>query len=137
MATTLTSKGQVTMPKRIRDAMQLVPGMPVVFSVNAAGDVVLHPARPAGRTRKPARCRPAWRASVGAASKRQSQSLETDGSHGAGSSLTRPSWAGVSQARRAAGDGTLEGMEMSVPRLPGRRLPAHAAMSLAPLGHFQ
>lgn len=51
MATTLTSKGQVTIPKRIRDAMQLVPGAPVEFSVNAAGEVVLHPARPAGRAR--------------------------------------------------------------------------------------
>ena len=57
MATTLTSKGQVTIPKRIRDAMQLVPGAPVEFSVNAAGEVVLHPARPAGRARKPARDR--------------------------------------------------------------------------------
>jgi antitoxin PrlF len=44
MATTLTSKGQVTIPKRIRDAMHLVPGAPVEFSVNAAGEVVLHPA---------------------------------------------------------------------------------------------
>ena len=44
MATTLTSKGQVTIPKRIRDAMQLVLGAPVEFSVNAAGEVVLHPA---------------------------------------------------------------------------------------------
>jgi AbrB family looped-hinge helix DNA binding protein len=51
VATTLTSKGQVTIPKRIRDAMQLVPGAPVEFSVNAAGEVVLNPARPAGRAR--------------------------------------------------------------------------------------
>ena len=57
MATTLTSKGQVTIPKRIRDAMQLVPGAPVEFSVNAAGEVVLHPARAAGRARNPARDR--------------------------------------------------------------------------------
>lgn len=54
MATRLTSKGQVTIPKRIRDAMRLVPGAPVEFSVNEAGEVVLHPARPAGRARKPA-----------------------------------------------------------------------------------
>lgn len=52
MSTTLTSKGQVTIPKRIRDAMQLVPGASVEFSVNAAGEVVLHPARPAGPARK-------------------------------------------------------------------------------------
>jgi AbrB family looped-hinge helix DNA binding protein len=50
MPTTLTSKGQVTIPKRIRDALQLLPGAAVEFSVNATGDVVLHPARaPKGR----------------------------------------------------------------------------------------
>ncbi len=55
--TTLTSKGQVTIPKPIRDALQLRPGMPVEFAVNAAGEVVIHPARvarSAGR-RKPDR----------------------------------------------------------------------------------
>lgn len=57
MATTLTSKGQVTIPKRIRDAMQLEPGASVEFSVNAAGEVVLHPARTAGRARNPNRDR--------------------------------------------------------------------------------
>jgi AbrB family looped-hinge helix DNA binding protein len=57
MATTLTSKGQVTIPKRIRDAMQLLPGEAVEFSVNAAGEVVLQPARLAGRARKAARDR--------------------------------------------------------------------------------
>lgn len=45
MPTTLTSKGQVTIPKRIRDALKLLPGAPVEFSVNASGDVVLHPPR--------------------------------------------------------------------------------------------
>jgi AbrB family looped-hinge helix DNA binding protein len=53
MATTLTSKGQVTIPKRIRDAMQLVPGAAVEFSVNTAGEVVLHPPRPAKGVRTP------------------------------------------------------------------------------------
>jgi AbrB family looped-hinge helix DNA binding protein len=57
MATTLTSKGQVTIPKRIRDAMQLSPGAAVEFSVNAAGEVVLHPPRPAKRARAPTRDR--------------------------------------------------------------------------------
>lgn len=57
MATTLTSKGQVTIPKRIRDAMQLAPGASVEFSVNAAGEVVLQPARPAGRKRNAPRDR--------------------------------------------------------------------------------
>ena len=46
MPTTLTSKGQVTIPKRIRDALKLLPGAPVEFSVNAGGDVLLHPPRP-------------------------------------------------------------------------------------------
>ena len=46
MPTTLTSKGQVTIPKRIRDELHLLPGAPVEFSVNAVGEVVLHRARP-------------------------------------------------------------------------------------------
>jgi AbrB family looped-hinge helix DNA binding protein len=37
MPTTLTSKGQVTIPKRIRDALRLLPGTAVEFSVNAGG----------------------------------------------------------------------------------------------------
>lgn len=53
MATTLTSKGQVTIPKRIRDALGLSPGAAVEFSVNAAVDVVLHPSRSAQRTGTP------------------------------------------------------------------------------------
>jgi AbrB family looped-hinge helix DNA binding protein len=52
MATTLTSKGQVTIPKRIRDEMQLLPGAAVEFSMNAAGEVVLHPPRPARGARR-------------------------------------------------------------------------------------
>ena len=52
MATTLTSKGQVTIPKHIRDAMQLKPGSPVEFAVDAAGSVVLKPAPLARRTGK-------------------------------------------------------------------------------------
>ena len=45
MAPRLTSKGQVTMPKRIRDALHLLPGTSVEFSVNAGGEVVLQPQR--------------------------------------------------------------------------------------------
>jgi len=41
MATTLTSKGQVTIPKRIRDALNLAPGCSVDFAVNREGDVVI------------------------------------------------------------------------------------------------
>jgi antitoxin PrlF len=46
MSTTLTSKGQVTIPKRIADALHLLPGVAVEFSVNAGGELVLQPARP-------------------------------------------------------------------------------------------
>ncbi len=51
MATNLTSKGQVTIPKRIRDSLRLQPGMPVEFDVNAQGEVVIRPA-PARRGKK-------------------------------------------------------------------------------------
>ena len=53
MTTTLTSKGQVTIPKRIRDELSLLPGAPVQFSVNAAGEVVIHRPRPAKGARRP------------------------------------------------------------------------------------
>ncbi len=44
MSTTLTSKGQVTIPKRIRDALNLAPGSAVDFEVNRAGEVVVRKA---------------------------------------------------------------------------------------------
>mgnify|MGYP001160339442 FL=1 len=53
MSTTLTTKGQVTIPKPIRDALNLEPGMAVEFSVNRDGEVVLHPARKPGRRAAP------------------------------------------------------------------------------------
>jgi len=54
MATTLTSKGQVTIPKQIRDALSLAPGCTVDFAVNRDGDVVIHKATARAR-RKPDR----------------------------------------------------------------------------------
>ena len=42
MTTTLTSKGQVTIPKQIRDALNMMPGCSVQFEVNREGDVVIH-----------------------------------------------------------------------------------------------
>ena len=45
MSTTLTSKGQVTIPKKVRDELNLTPGCEVEFSVNRDGDVVLHKVR--------------------------------------------------------------------------------------------
>jgi antitoxin PrlF len=44
VSTTLTSKGQVTIPKRIRDALNLAPGCAVDFEVNRDGDVVIRKA---------------------------------------------------------------------------------------------
>lgn len=44
MLTTLTSKGQVTIPKHIRDAMRLEPGSQVEFALNAAREIVIIPA---------------------------------------------------------------------------------------------
>ena len=43
MLTRLTSKGQVTVPKRIRDGLELLPGMPVTFALTANGQVVIEP----------------------------------------------------------------------------------------------
>jgi AbrB family looped-hinge helix DNA binding protein len=37
METTITRKGQVTIPKHIRDSLRLAPGSKLVFDVNAAG----------------------------------------------------------------------------------------------------
>lgn len=53
MPTHLTSKGQVTVPKHIRDALQLLPGAAVEFAVNASGEVVLHGAVAPKRARAP------------------------------------------------------------------------------------
>jgi bifunctional DNA-binding transcriptional regulator/antitoxin component of YhaV-PrlF toxin-antitoxin module len=47
MPTHLTCMGQDTIPKRIRDALHLLPGAAVEFSVNAAGEVLLPARRPA------------------------------------------------------------------------------------------
>lgn len=44
MDTTLTIKGQVTIPKRLRDALGLAPGSRVRFAVNREGEVVVRKA---------------------------------------------------------------------------------------------
>lgn len=53
MATSLTSKGQVTIPKYIRDQLALATGAQIDFVVDAAGQVVLHPvnAKPRASTK--------------------------------------------------------------------------------------
>lgn len=56
MATTVTTKGQVTIPKPVRDLLGLVPGTRVEFRRAADGSVVLvrvnESARPASRFAK-------------------------------------------------------------------------------------
>lgn len=44
MATTMTVKGQVTIPKKVREALRLVPGDRVDFAVNRDGEVVVQKA---------------------------------------------------------------------------------------------
>ncbi len=41
MATRMTVKGQVTIPKKVRDALRLSPGDSVDFDVNREGQVVV------------------------------------------------------------------------------------------------
>jgi AbrB family looped-hinge helix DNA binding protein len=50
MSTTLTVKGQVTIPKQIRDALGLRPGTPVDFAVNREGQVVIQNAEASAGT---------------------------------------------------------------------------------------
>ena len=57
MSTTLTVKGQVTIPKPIRDAMGLTAGSAIDFAVNRHGEVVLHKAD-SGQTSRKAKPQP-------------------------------------------------------------------------------
>jgi AbrB family looped-hinge helix DNA binding protein len=54
MTTMLTSKGQVTIPKQIRDALGLAAGSEVDFGVDGAGEIVIRKAGARPR-RKPDR----------------------------------------------------------------------------------
>jgi antitoxin PrlF len=54
LETTITSKGQVTIPKHIRTALKLGPGKKVIFDLNTAGEIVLRPFEKI-KTRKPDR----------------------------------------------------------------------------------
>jgi AbrB family looped-hinge helix DNA binding protein len=42
-ATALTSKGQVTVPKEVRDFLGIGPGSKVTFELTPAGEVVIRP----------------------------------------------------------------------------------------------
>lgn len=44
---TMTSKGQVTIPKTIREALGLEPGSEVVFDLTTEGAVLVHGKKPA------------------------------------------------------------------------------------------
>ena len=52
MATNVTSKGQVTVPKSVRDYLGLKPGMAVTFERLSTGEVLLRPAGRASKARK-------------------------------------------------------------------------------------
>jgi len=51
MATRMTSKGQVTIPKAFREHLGLAPGSAVEFALAADGSVVVRPATGARRRR--------------------------------------------------------------------------------------
>ena len=57
MPTTLTAKGQVTIPKQIRDALDLSPGSVVKFAVNRQGQMVLYKAA-VSKGKKPTKSQP-------------------------------------------------------------------------------
>ena len=59
MSTTLTIKGQVTIPTHILDASGLKTGMPVDFAVNHEGEVVMQRAEDSAK-RKRDRFESAW-----------------------------------------------------------------------------
>jgi antitoxin PrlF len=46
-ATTVTSKGQVTIPKDVRDALDIKPGTKVVIEFSRSGEAILRKARTA------------------------------------------------------------------------------------------
>jgi AbrB family looped-hinge helix DNA binding protein len=51
MPTTVTRKGQVTIPKHIRDSLSLEPGCKLIFDVNKEGELVLRKDGPIGERR--------------------------------------------------------------------------------------
>jgi antitoxin PrlF len=51
MATNITSKGQVTIPKKIRDYLGLKAGSPVTFRRLASGEIVIHAEGPVSKRR--------------------------------------------------------------------------------------
>jgi AbrB family looped-hinge helix DNA binding protein len=64
MPTTVTSKGQATIPKRVREHLGIEPGTAVDFELTPSGDVVLRPVRRRGRPRRSRFARLRGRATV-------------------------------------------------------------------------
>jgi antitoxin PrlF len=62
--TTMTSKGQVTVPKAVRDHLGLKAGSAVTFERLPSGEVVLRPARPRAKAPLSAFARLRGRATV-------------------------------------------------------------------------
>lgn len=54
MSTTVTTKGQVTIPKQLRDYLGLEPGSLVDFEYTADGQVVIRPVKPPKTSKKKA-----------------------------------------------------------------------------------
>lgn len=57
MTTTVTTKGQVTIPKLIRDLLGLKAGSEIEFERNADGEIVLKPAKESSELTRIARFR--------------------------------------------------------------------------------
>ena len=51
MATNLTSKGQVTVPKKVRDYLGLTPGAAVTFELLDSGEIALRAVRHGAKPR--------------------------------------------------------------------------------------
>jgi antitoxin PrlF len=62
--TTVTSKGQVTVPKSVRDYLGLKAGSAVAFERLASGEIVIRPVRRQAKARPSAFARLRGRASV-------------------------------------------------------------------------
>jgi AbrB family looped-hinge helix DNA binding protein len=54
VATTVTSKGQVTIPKPVRDLLGITPGSAVAFEMNADGRIEVRKAAGKGASKRPA-----------------------------------------------------------------------------------
>ena len=51
METTVTSKGQVTIPKHLRDSMNIQPGCKVTWDISSNGEPILRKSGPAEERR--------------------------------------------------------------------------------------